>query len=230
MGGAVATLSEWPELSSFVDTCMAEAPVLSEFGAMEPSITLAANLAKRHYAEVRTFTDLKLPCRMRICPHDAHLAKKFFWEIYQEEQGGFEPGKNHAEVFRAFCLDVGLTEEILEDEYQGYWPNYAYLLTEPPSMTALVRELAVSYAWESAIARVAPQLQKLLDSVLQELGREDVDVRYFDEHVVLDVHHAEMAADVLVAYAVTEDLRDVAKASIRDTLVTQNPWMLPLHT
>jgi len=131
------------------DDCYRQMPLMNAILGGKLTQEELRKHARRHYAEIRTFIDFKLPERLRICPHDAYSAKKFFWDIYCEEQGNFVPGKNHAELFKPFCYKLGITDEELDDEYAAYWPHYRDMLSAVTSRPALVRELAISFAWET---------------------------------------------------------------------------------
>lgn len=220
--------SDWNDLTDYVDQCVSDAPVLKDLGHRELNLDETKQLARRHYAEIRTFIDLKLPARMRLCPHDAYRAKKFFWSIYREEQGDFKPGRSHAEVFKLFCAGVGLSDAELYAEYSGYWPNYQYLLDEPPSLEALVRELAVSYAWESIILRIAGPLTRTLNTIATTHRLTAEQLSYFPDHIEVDQEHGALALEVLNHYASTEALQELSLTAIRKTLVERNPWILPL--
>jgi pyrroloquinoline quinone (PQQ) biosynthesis protein C len=165
---------------------------------------------------------------MRLCPHGAHRAKEFFWHLYKEEQGGFQPGRDHATVFKTFCNSIGIGDAALEAEYEGYWPNFTHMLDARPCQEALVRELATAYAWESAILRIAGPLGQILNEVAARYALERKTLAYFDEHIEVDEEHARLALDVLLTYATTNGLIDEAFDAIFDTLVKRNPWVLPL--
>jgi pyrroloquinoline quinone (PQQ) biosynthesis protein C len=165
---------------------------------------------------------------MRLCPSNAIRAKEFFWTIYGEEQGRFVIERNHATVFKRFCNAIGIDDQTLEREYEGYWPNFRYLLTEPPSTTAVVRELAISYAWESAIATIADPLGATVVRLQNELEVASEDLRYFSDHLVIDESHAERALSALTTYLADDDLIRFALSSIHRTLIDENPWRLTL--
>lgn len=172
--------------------------------------------AKRHYAEVRTFIDLKLPSRLRICPHNANSAKRFFWDIYYEEQGNFEEGKNHADLFKPVCHKLGITDEELELEFNNYYPNYNFMLTIPPSYPALVRELAISYAWESLLTKLG---DKMVHSLKNDYGFEAGDILYFTVHTNVDQEHSQHALNILTEYVTNRTLEHVAFEAITDSLI-----------
>ncbi|MGE4649338.1 MAG: iron-containing redox enzyme family protein, partial [Myxococcota bacterium] len=111
--------------------------------------------AQRYYAEVRTFVDLKLPERLRLCPSDALRARRFLAEIYAEEHGNFEPGRDHPALWARFCHALGIGERELEDEYRSYSARFRYLREREPSRENLVTELATMAAWESVVPRLA---------------------------------------------------------------------------
>lgn len=206
-----------------VTEALGEAPVLSDLRqgrvpAADPKIVL-----RRHYAEVRTALDLKLPSRIRLCPADAFTAKRFFWKLYAEEQGEFVGDANHANLFAVFCRSLGVTDDELETEFAGYWPNYTYLLTEQPSHAILVRELTISCVWESVILRLGPNY---LEAIRTAFASTDDELRYFTVHETDDANHSVAALNVLKEYVYDETDIATVQATIRDTLVLKNPWTL----
>jgi pyrroloquinoline quinone (PQQ) biosynthesis protein C len=216
-----SSLEEW------VDQCTADAPVLSDFGTDVISDEVLRRWTLRHYAEVRTFIDLKLPERLRICPHDAYVAKKFFWHIYEEEQGDFVEGQNHAQMFAKFARAIGITDRDLEAEYLAYRVNFEYMREAEQSLENVVAELAISYAWESAINRIATTLTASLGDVRERFSLSDEDIEYFTAHITLDQDHARLALQTLEHYLTSPILEDIARAAIRDSLIERNPWVLP---
>lgn len=219
-------------LHEAVASAAAASPVLSTLGEVASPDDMRI-LAKRHYAEVRTFIDLKLPSRMRLCSVGAADAKRFFAHVYAEEQGQFAPGKDHATLFETFCLAIGLGRDELEAEYQGYWPNFADLLVEEPGNGPMLRELAISFAWESMAPHLAGSLQRLLVSVRQVFDMSDEDIaslaEYFPLHVNLDEKHSNEALGALLCYVNDDSALEAACHAIRVSLVDKDPWSLPLH-
>jgi pyrroloquinoline quinone (PQQ) biosynthesis protein C len=211
----------WRQFEDYVAECIGKAPVLGQFlqGKLRQEDLKA--IALRFYAEVRTFVDLKLPCRMRLCPHDAVIGKKYFWEIYKEEQGDFMPGKNHAEWFKSFCAVLELSGEDLEREYKAYVPRYSYLLTEEPSYEAMIRELAISYAWETTILVAGPRVIQVL---IDKLRLHESQLDYFTGHLVVDEGHSELALNALKAYVTTSATMETARRAVHNDLVVSHVW------
>ncbi|MGX1884889.1 iron-containing redox enzyme family protein [Streptomyces sp. NPDC055287] len=216
------TLSQedWKVFEKYTQECIRTVPALKAVSKGEVDAEDLKGLARRFYAEIRTFLDLKLPARMRLCPHDAYAAKKYFWQIYEEEQGGFKPGRNHAQWFKTFCTSIGLTDAELEAEYEAYWPRYSYLLTEKPSRDAVVRELAVSYAWEAVIGIVGEEVL----ATLKQLGYDDTQLSYFSGHLEVDEGHSALALSILQAYVTDAPTMRVARQAVHDDVIVSNPW------
>jgi pyrroloquinoline quinone (PQQ) biosynthesis protein C len=226
----VSTTNWLRDLDATIDNLVSnEAPILSRIvqGKLGPHEVQA--VARRHYAEVRTFIDIKLPSRLRLCPHDESRAKSYFSSLYIEEQGNFVPGANHAHIMADFCISIGIESSALEREFEGYWPNYRSILLEPPSIGAMVRELAVSYTWESMIHRVAEPLRILVDRASSDYGLTEHQKRYFPGHLDADEDHQDLARDTLAFYSNNQTNRELIEASVRRTLLAENPWTLPLN-
>ena len=171
--------------------------------------------AQRYYAEVRTFVDLKLPERLRLCPADALRARRFLAEIYAEEHGDFEPGRDHPALWARFCHALGIGERELEEEYRIYSARFRYLREREPSRENLVTELATMAAWES----VVPRFERLpIESLRNRYGIAEEALEFFRVHQQADASHSRAALDVLSVYADTPELRDHALGVIEQTL------------
>jgi pyrroloquinoline quinone (PQQ) biosynthesis protein C len=199
--------------------CYNQMPILDAILNGTLSSSDLRKLAARHYAEVRTFIELKLPERIRICPRQAYSAKRFFVNIYCEEQGNFYPGADHAEMFKLVCYKLGLSDQELEVEFKSYWPRYKYLLAAQPSYEALARELAISYAWESFIIKAGRGFAAALS---RDYGLTVKDLIYFTVHSSVDEKHSNDALELVAEYVTDEALAQVALDAITDTLVTNN--------
>lgn len=172
-----------------------------------------AGYAKRHYAEIRTFLDIKIPARMRLCPPHAYNGKKYFWYLYREEHGFFKPGENHAELFKPICYALGLSDEDLENEFELYWPNYRYLLDLTPSNEVFISELAISVAWESFSPVVGPELI----AALKRYGFEGDSLKYFSLHYEVDQRHGDQAYKTLNEYVTDLGTQEIAIKAISRT-------------
>jgi hypothetical protein len=174
-----------------------------------------ARLAARYYAELRTFLDVKLPERLRLCPYEARDAKAFFARAYVEEQGHFRRGEDHASLFRRLCDALAVPADALEREVRDYARRFRHLRDLEPSPEAMVRELAVAYAWESA----APALgDAVADALCRHYALPADAVRFFALHVAVDREHSAEARDVLLAHATTPALAAIALAAVAETL------------
>lgn len=202
------------EIARLAHQCHEDAPTfqLLANGGLSPQ--QLRRVALNQYAEIRSFLDFKIPERMRICPHDAASAKKYFWYLYQEEQGNFVPGRNHAELFLPITNELGISQAELDAHYREHVKRYAYMMTIEPSVKALVRELAISYAWESFMPMFGA---KAIAAAKQHYGIRDVS--YFTEHGEVDPGHSDEAANILITWATTPELQDIALKAIRETLV-----------
>ncbi len=206
-----------------VSACCREVALVNSIasGALPPGELVGC--ARRHYAEVRTFIELKLPERLRLCPPHAYSAKRFFWEIYREEHGDFVDGRNHAELFKPVCHKLGISDDELEAEFNSYWPHYRWMLAAEPSHQIMVRELAVSYAWESFIINLGPGLTAALRS---HYGFTDRELLYFKLHSSVDDEHSAAALDTLSEYVTDERLEGWATEAITDSLLRRNYFTL----
>lgn len=174
-------------------------------------------IAKIHYAEIRSFTDIKLPVRMYLCPHNALIAKKYFATIYIEEQGNFNHQEHHANLFKPVCYSLGLTDSELEIEYHSYCRRYEKMWSIAPSTSAMVRELAISFAWESFIGYFGKKITSVLKDKYQ---LEDANLKYFKIHFNADNYHSKIALETLDYYTKTPELYDIVFDAITETLLT----------
>ena len=171
--------------------------------------------ARRYFAEVRTFVDLKLPERMRLCPGSALGARRFLARIYAEEHGDFEPGRDHPALWARFCHALDIGERELEEEVRAYAPRFHYLREREPCREHMLTELATMAAWES----VAPHFAQLTLTALREsYGIAEEALEFFRVHREADAAHSRAALKVLALYADTEAQREHALRVIEETL------------
>ena len=171
--------------------------------------------AARYYGELRVFLDVKLPERLRLCPYEAMLAKQLFARAYVEEQGGFRAGEDHATLFRRLCDALDVPAALLAAETHRQACRFAYLRALEPSEETLVRELAVTYAWESA----APVVGRALAAALAHHYGVPADaLAFFTLHESVDRAHSAACLRVLLVHARTEALRALALATVGETL------------
>ena len=171
--------------------------------------------ARRYYAEIRTFVDLKLPERLRLCPAGALPARRFLVRIYAEEHGDFEPGRDHPALWARFCHALGIGEQELEEETRAYAPRFHYLREREPCREHMLTELATMAAWES----VAPHFAQLPLTALREgYGIAEEALEFFRVHREADAAHSRAALKVLALYADTEAQREHALRVIEETL------------
>lgn len=171
--------------------------------------------ARRYYAEIRTFVDLKLPERMRLCPGSALRARAFLARIYAEEHGDFEPGRDHPALWARFCHALDIGERELEEETRAYAPRFHYLREREPCRKHLVTELATMTAWES----VVPRFSRLpLSSLRERYGIAEEALEFFRVHQQADAAHSRAALEILTRYANTPALREHSLRVIEETL------------
>jgi len=212
--------SEYEEL---VERALSDAPVLRDLRRARVPAGDPRRLVLRHYAEVSTSLNLKLPSRLRLCPPDAVTAKQFLWRLYAEEQGDFQPGADHASLFARFCRSLGLTDDDMAAEWEHYWPAYRYMLTDLPSHSVLVRELTICPVWESVILRLGAGY---LQAIQQAFPAADPDFTYFTVHATVDTHHSVAALSVLQEYVRSDEDLAIVRTTVQSTLVTDNPWAI----
>jgi len=211
------------EIKDHTEECYKQIDVINAILAGELNMQEMRKIAKRHYAEIRTFLDVKIPERMRLCPSHAHAAKQYFWYLYREEHGFFKPGEDHADLFKPLCYSLGLSDQELEEEFNSYWPHYKYLFELTPSIEVLVQELAISAAWESFSPVVAP----MIISALEKYGITD-GFEYFTLHYEVDKRHGDQAYKTLNEYVTSADLQKIAMEAISKSLVEDNYFNLVL--
>jgi len=203
------------ELATRIDTAIAHMGLFQAVVEGHLPRQQLENAARRYYAEVRTFVDLKLPERMRLCPPDALRARHFLAQIYVEEHGEFVPGRDHPALWARFCRALGLEERELEAEVRAYAPRFHYLREREPCRKHLVTELATMSAWES----VVPQFAGLpCTSLHAAYGIPEEALEFFRVHQQADTSHAQAASEVLGIYADTPALREHALQTVEETL------------
>lgn len=203
-------------ITSYLAKCFNEMPLLNDLCSGSISKEELKQIAMLQYAETKTFTDIKNPARLYLCPHEATLAKKYFCYLYREEQGNFKEGMNHADLFKPVCFDLGLTEKQIEDCYDKYSRTFLYLFHEKPSMEVMVRELGISVAWES----LTPYFGKgLIDSLKENYHLSDAAMKYFTIHHSVDQAHSKHAIKTLAHYCIDERMLSIAKQGIKSALI-----------
>jgi pyrroloquinoline quinone (PQQ) biosynthesis protein C len=202
------------EAVQMVHQCLRDAPMFEQLALGQLSPARLRRVALNQYGEIRSFIDFKLPERLRICPHDAASAKRYFWYLYREEQGNFEPGRNHAELFLPIAAELGLTQDDLDEAYRNHVRRYEYMKEIQPSVKALVRELAISFSWESFMPLFGA---RTIAAAKNHYGIKDVS--YFTEHSDVDPGHSDQAVAILGEWASSDELKEIARAAIRETLV-----------
>ena len=126
-------------------------------------------------------------------PRLAGAAKVALVEIQADEYGGGRPERMHAELFRATMRGLGL-----DDRYAGY-------LDRTPGSTLAVSN-AMSFfglhrRWRGALAGHLAAFEMTSSAPnrryargLRRLGGDDAAARFYDEHVVADAVHEQLAA------------------------------------
>ena len=206
-------------IQAHTESCYQKMRIVKKFESGNISRKELQKYLCRHYAEIRTFIDLKLPERFRICPRGAYSAKQYFWTLLKEEQGNFELGQDHAELFKPACYALGITEEELEKEYKQYVSSFNYLRETEPSLFALVQELATSYAWESFITKAGSNIMLMLKN---KFAFDKKAMSYFDVHLEADSEHSDYSAKILSEYVTDESLLKTAVEAITQTLIDKN--------
>ncbi len=172
-------------------------------------------IASRYYAEIRTFIDLKLPERMRLCPLSALEARKFFWRIYRDEHGEFETGRDHPSLWKKFCRELGIEDAELENQYHAYARKFEYMRKLEPSEENMVTELATMAAWESVVPVFA---SAPYEALRDHYGISDDGLEFFTLHQDVDGFHSKAALEMLARFASTRKLQDHALRAIEQTL------------
>lgn len=212
------------EIQSYLADCYNQMPIVNELVSNTLSRERIREIVMLHYAETKTFTNVKNPARLYLCPHEARHAKKYFCYLYEEEQGNFQEGMNHADLFKPVCYGFGLTDEQLENCYSIYSRSWLYLFHEKPSTEIMVRELGVSVAWESLTPFFG---DKLINSLRDNYGLSPEALKYFKVHHVVDQAHSVRAVDTLTYYCTTPELMKIAKKAIRTALIDELHLLRP---
>jgi hypothetical protein len=193
-------------------------PVWAVLDGSMPDATLR-RLAALHHAEIRTFLDLKLPERMRVCPREAVEVRKFFAEEYVEEHGNFVPGRDHGSLWGRLCEALGVERDTLEGAYVTQMRKFEYLRALEPSHEAMVRELATMAGWESVAPRFATPL---VHALAQRYALPAESLEFFALHETVDVAHSATALRLLDAFASTPSLREVALHAVSTSLTLRD--------
>lgn len=204
------------EINSYLSQCFEQMPVVEDIAAGNVSISELKKYALLHYAEIKTFINIKIPARMYLCPHGARYAKHYFCYLYEEEQGHFRESENHADLFEPVCLELGLTKEEMDTSYNRYHKVWLHLFNKDNNYENMVHELAISVAWESFTPHFGSQM---IEGLEEHYGLSKDAIRYFNVHKGVDEAHSARAADTLSRYCTSENLKSIAKRAIRKTLI-----------
>ena len=211
----VTTMEE--EIQSYLSQCFDRMPLLNEICEGTVTTNDMKQIAMLHYAETKTFTNIKNPARLYLCPHDATVAKKYFCYLYREEQGNFKEGMNHADLLKPVCLDLGLTELEIEACFEKYSKGFLYLFHEKPSYEVLLRELGISVAWESLTPYFG---ERLLSSLKENYKLSPEAMKYFTVHHAVDQAHSKQAVKTLAHYCTNDERLEIAKSGIESALIS----------
>lgn len=214
-------------IKAFLADCYKQMPLLNELCEGSISHEDLREIALLHYAETKTFTNIKNPARLYLCPHEARHAKRYFCYLYEEEQGGFQEGMNHADLFKPVCYHLGISDEQMEECYRKYAKSWMFLFHDTPSMETMVRELGASVAWETLTPFFG---DRLLSSLSDNYNLPANALRYFTVHYKVDQAHSARALDTLARYSSTEPLMRIAKASIKSVLIDDLHLLRPYGT
>jgi pyrroloquinoline quinone (PQQ) biosynthesis protein C len=174
-------------------------------------------LVINHYCDARAFIDIKLPARMYLCPRDAANGRRYFWHLYEEENGNFGRTPDHAEMFRIVCRDVGVSDERLDTYYELYRKIWLPMFRIEPSYAAMVKELAISFAWENITPKYG---DRFVTTFRDRYGVSEQGMRFFSLHNDVDDEHSQHAEDVVVEYASTSpELARIALDAVEEALV-----------
>jgi len=204
------------EINEYLADCFNKMPLLNDICDRTITKEQLKEIAMLHYAETKTFINVKNPARLYLCPHEATVAKKYFCYLYREEQGNFKEGKNHADLLKPVCFDLGLTEKEIEDCYERYKKSFLYLFHEKPSMEIMIRELGISVAWESLTPFFGA---RLIDSLREHYKLSEKGMEYFTVHHLVDQAHSKQAVKTLAHYCTTHELMKIAKQGIKSALI-----------
>jgi len=204
------------EIQSYLVECFKSMPVINELSTGEFPKERVQEIALLHFAETKTFTNIKNPARLYICPHGARHAKQYFTYLYAEEQGNFKEGMHHADLFKPVCYDLGISDKQLDSIYNNYSKNWLHLFHEKPSYEIMIRELGVSVAWESLTPFFG---DTLIDSLGKNYKISEEGLKYFKIHYKVDEVHSARAQETLARYCSTPDLMKRAKKGIRSSLI-----------
>ena len=204
------------ELEASLADCYNRMPIVNDLCSNTIPHEQLREIAMLHYAETKTFINIKNPARMYLCPHEATQAKRYFCYLYEEEQGKFREGMNHADLFKPVCYGLGLTDNQLELCYQKYSKSWLHLFHEKPSIETMIRELGVSVAWESLTPFFGV---KLIDSLRDNYQLSSESLKYFTIHYQVDQAHSAYAIDTLAQYCSSDRLMHIAKGAIQSALI-----------
>ncbi len=204
------------QINAYLSECFENMPVLPDLISGSLGTDDLRQIALLHYAETKTFINLKNPARMYLCPHDAVEAKKYFCFLYREEQGGFVFGKNHADLMKPLCYELGLTDDNLEYCYEKYRRSFFYLFHETPSYEVMIRELGISVAWESLTPYFG---ERLIAPLREKYNFSEKAMRYFTTHHTVDQAHSKQAVKTLAKYCTDDASFEIAKRGIRSALI-----------
>lgn len=205
------------ELRAKLESCYERLPLMQRLAQGELEGEELHLLLLNHYCDARAFIDIKLPARMYLCPRGATNGRRYFWHLYEEENGNFGETPDHAEMFRAVCRDIGISDERLDAYYERYAKIWTPMFQREPSYEAMVKELAISFAWESITPKYGG---RFLPTFRDIYGVSEEGMRFFSLHNSVDEEHAQFAEDVVVEYAAgSAELSAIAIDAVEEALV-----------
>lgn len=200
-----------------LESCNERLPLMRRLADGELERHELHQMLTNHYCDARAFIDIKLPARMYLCPRDAVNGRRYFWHLYEEENGNFGVTPDHAELFRVVCRDVGITDAHLDAYYEVYEKIWLPMFQQRPSYEAMVKELAISFAWENVTPKYGDRLVTTFREVYEV---SDEAMRFFSLHNEVDGEHSQYAENVVVEYAAgSEVLEQVALDAVEEALV-----------
>ena len=160
------------------------------------------------------------------CPH--RDAQQLLAENLWEEHGQGVPSRDHYVLIRKLARSLGATDLDL-DEARALKETSEYI----NHCTRVTREL--SFVESMAAIAVGVEIfmpaffGALSDSLCSRYGLTRGDVEYLMVHVVEDETHARRALALLETYADTPEVRDKAKAALREMLVVKRRFALAVY-
>jgi pyrroloquinoline-quinone synthase len=140
-----------------------------------------------------------------------------------EEYGEMSEGRDHPSLCRNFGRALGMSVEELEAgpilDCTRRFIDYAFHVTRNKHYVESLASIGV--ALEGVSARGAPMVGAALR---HHYKMSDQDIEFFTAHCEMDIEHSQKTLDLVIQHAITPELRERVKRSVREMTEKTIEW------